>query len=154
MDFGNRTATPVILSPSGPGIAGNTFSLTCSATLTLYAFLRLIPLPTNVPPPTFEWFFGPQGDASLPSGVTPTATAIVWMIGRTYTSTLQFSPVLNESHAGNYTCRLGAGRLASSMVVSVEGMQHFRLLATRINAHCTSNSKLPSANSRDLYLYL
>ena len=35
---------------------------------------------------------------------------------------LQFIPVLNESHAGNYTCRLGAGRLVNTMVVSVDGM--------------------------------
>ena len=124
MDFGNRTGNPVTLSPSGPGIDGNTFSLTCSATLTLYRSKSIIQsLPSNVPSPTFEWFFGPDGNASLPSGVISMGTVL--MVGNTYTSTLQFSPVLNESHVGNYTCRLGAGRLASSMVVSVNGMQHF-----------------------------
>ena len=128
MDFGNRTVNPVTLTPSGPVIAGKIFSLTCSATLTLYRDVNVIhTLPTNVPSPTFEWLFGPDGNASLPSGVTPTAT--VWMIGNIYTSTLQFSPTLNESHAGNYTCRLGAGRLASSVVISVNGMQ----------SYCTSN---------------
>ena len=131
MDFGNRTVNPVTLTPSGPGIAGKTFSLTCSATLTLYRDVNDIQtLPTNVPSPTFEWFFGPDGNVSLPSGVTPTAT--FWMIGNTYTSTLQFSPTLNESHAGNYTCQLGAGRLASSTVVSVNGMQHYYNLLLHI----------------------
>ena len=114
--FGNYTVNPwpvTLRSPSGPVIAGNTFSLTCSATLT-----EPIPLPTNVPCPTFEWFYGPDGNASLPSGVTPTAN----FSGYTLTSTLQFTPVLNESHAGIYTCRLGAGRLANSTVVSVDSM--------------------------------
>ena len=111
MDF-DRSMT---LSPSGPGVVGNTFSLTCSARL-----ISPIPLPTNVPSPNFEWFFGPQGNASLPSGVTPTAT--VWMIGYIYTSTLQFSPTLNQSHAGMYTCRLGAGQMVISKEVPLDGM--------------------------------
>ena len=105
---------PVVLSPSGKSIAGKTFSLICSATL-----VSPIPLPSNVPSPSFEWFFGPHGDTSLPSGVTPTATLKNCF---TYSSTLQFSPTLNESHAGNYTCRLGAGRLANSVEISVDGM--------------------------------
>ena len=133
MDFGGRTVNPVTLTPSGPGIAGKTFSLTCSATLTLYRDVNVIqPLPTNVPSPTFEWFFGPDGNVSLPSGVTPMVT--VWMTGNTYTSTLQFFPTLNESHAGNYTCRLGVGRLASSMVVSVNGMLHILSKVTKCKA--------------------
>ena len=107
---------PVImtLSPSGPSIAGETVSLTCSATL-----VDPVPLPTNVPCPTFEWFFGPNSNASLPSGVNPRSN----VSGYTFTSTLQFSP-LNESHAGMYTCRIrtGAGRLANSTIISVDGM--------------------------------
>ena len=114
MNFGaDYRMNPVTLLPSGPSIAGNTFSLTCSATLN-----ESTPLLSNIPYPAFNWFFGPDGNASLPSGVTPTAT----ISGYTFTSTLQFSPALNESHAGIYTCRLGAGRLASSTYVSVDGM--------------------------------
>ena len=100
------------LSPSGPSIAGDTVLLMCSATL-----VDPIPLPTNVPCPTFEWFFGPNGNAPLPSGVTQRAN----FSGFTFTSTLQFS-ALNESHAGMYTCRIGAGSLANSVTISVDGM--------------------------------
>ena len=106
---------PIVLSLSGQSIAGKTFSLTCSATL-----ISPTPLPSNVPLPSFEWFFGPHGNTSLHSGVTPTATLKNCF---TYSSTLQFSPTLKESHAGNYTCRLGAGRrLANSIEISVDGM--------------------------------
>ena len=106
---------PIILSSSGPSIAGKIFSLRCSATL-----ISPTPLPSNVPSPTFEWFYGLHSNASLPSGVTPTATFKNYCF--TYSSTLMFFPTLNESHAGMYTCRLGAGRLASSTQISVEGM--------------------------------
>ena len=106
---------PVSLAPSGLGVAGNMFSLTCSATL-----VDPIPLPTNVSYPTFEWFYGPNGNASLPSGVIPTPT--VGNSSYTFTSTLQFSPTLNESHAGMYTCQLGAGQLINSTTVSVDGI--------------------------------
>ena len=112
VDF-DRFPNPVILTSSGPGIVGNTFSLTCSVRL-----ISPIPLPSNVPSPTFEWFYGPNVNASLPSGVTPTFN----FSGHTFTSTLQFSPVLNKSHAGMYTCRLGAGQLVNCTVVSVYGM--------------------------------
>ena len=87
---------PVTISPSGStGTAGETYSLTCSATL----HPRFIPFPSDVPSPTFEWFFGPN-NSSLPSGVTPMATVLSNV---TYTSTLQFSQ-LSQSHAGMYTC--------------------------------------------------
>lgn len=105
----------VTLHASGLGIAGSAFSLSCSATL-----IQPIPLPSNVPSPHFEWLFGPDGNPSLPIGVTPMTT--LWTTGNTYSSVLQFSPTLNESHAGMYTCRLGAGRLADSAIVSVDGM--------------------------------
>ena len=104
---------PIILSPSGKSIAGKIFSLKCSATL-----ISPVPFPSNVPSPTFEWFYGPHGNGSLPSSVTPTATLNYF----TYSSTLLFFPTLNESHAGNYTCRLGPGRLASSTEISVDSM--------------------------------
>ena len=100
------------LSPSGLSIAGDTVSLMCSATL-----VDPVPLPSNVPCPTFEWFFGPNSNASLPSSVNPRSN----VSGYTFTSILQFSP-LNESHAGMYTCRIGAGRLANSTIISVDGM--------------------------------
>ena len=105
---------PVTISPSGPGIVGNTFSLTCSAKL-----VEPVPLPPNVPSPNIEWFFGLNDSASLPSGVTPMETVL--KSGYVYSNTLQFSPTLNNSHAGMYTCRLGAGRLKSSILVSVDG---------------------------------
>jgi hypothetical protein len=103
----------ITLSPSGSRIiAGDTVSLMCSATL-----VDPIPLPTNVPYPVFEWFFGPNGSAPLPSGVTSRANVSDY----TFTSTLQFL-TLNESHSGMYTCRIGAGTLASSRFISVDGM--------------------------------
>ena len=114
VNFGiNHSDHQVILSASGPSITGNTFSLMCSAIL-----VDPHPLPSNVPPPTFEWFYGPHGNASLPPGATPRSNYIDY----TYTSTLQFSPVLYEYHAGMYTCRLGAGRLMNNIMVSVNGM--------------------------------
>ena len=84
---------PVTISPSGPGIVGNTFSLTCSAKL-----VEPVPLPPNVPSPNIEWFFGLNDSASLPSGVTPMETVL--KSGYVYSNTLQFSPTLNNSHAG------------------------------------------------------
>ena len=102
----------VTISHSGSATAGETYSLTCSAVL-----FRSIPLHSSVPTPNFQWFFDPNDDASLPSGLTPTATVLSNNI---YTSTLQFSP-LNQSHTGNYTCQLGAGRLVNSDMVTVNG---------------------------------
>ena len=84
----------------------------CSAKL-----IDPIPLPTNVSSPTFEWFFGPNGNASLPSGVIPMETVL--KSGYVYSSTLQFTPALSHSHIGMYTCRLGAGRLVNSTVVGM-----------------------------------
>ena len=99
----------VAISPAGSTTAGETYSLTCLATLAPSD----PPLPDpNIPSPIFEWFFGPNGNAPLPSGVTPTDTILS---SDTYTSTLHFSP-LNQSHTGNYTCRLGAVSLNSAMI--------------------------------------
>ena len=98
---------PVTITASGgsnTGIAGTSFSLVCSAT---------VETKTDTPTPNFDWFFGTNN--SLPSGATPVAT----VMGNTYTSTLQFSP-LQESHAGMYTCRLGSNaRLAVNAMVTV-----------------------------------
>ena len=103
----------VTITHSGSATAGETYSLTCSTVL-----IQPLPLPSSVPTPNFQWFCGPHGNASLPPGVTLMATALS---SSTYTSTLQFSP-LSQSHAGNYTCRLGAGRLVNSTLVTVNGI--------------------------------
>ena len=117
MDFGaDFRVPPVTISPSGStGTAGETYSLTCSTILNSDS----TPLPSEVPSPTFEWFFGPS-NSSLPSGVTsPMGTTFNSI--NTYTSTLQFSP-LSQSHAGMYTCQIGPGRLANHAMVTVNGM--------------------------------
>ena len=116
VDFGvNNSPEPVTISSSGSSIAGESYSLVCSATL-----VDPVPLPLNIPTPHFEWFFGPNGSTSLPSGVTPMATVLG--SGNTYTSTLQFPPLsLSESPAGLYTCQIGVGRLAKSVMVTVNG---------------------------------
>ena len=106
----------VTISPSGPSTAGETYSLTCSATL----HSNNPPSPESyiMPPPTFEWFFGPNGNDPLPSGLTPTATVLNSL---TYTSTLQFSPLSQSLHTGNYTCQLGAGSLVNNNALTVNG---------------------------------
>ena len=117
-DYITGSQRSVAIFPSGSTTAGETYSLTCSATLN--------PRPDNnpplpdptIPPPTFEWFYGPNGNDPLPSGLTPTETVLS---NRTYTSSLQFSP-LSQSHTGNYTCRLGAASLVNSAMVTVNGM--------------------------------
>ena len=117
MDFGfTHEINPVIISPSGFSTAGENYSLTCSATL-----FDPVPLPPNVPSPTFQRSF--NGSASLPSGVTAMATVMSSSnsTSQTYTSALQFSP-LNQSYKGNYTCQLGAGTLAANATLIVYGM--------------------------------
>ena len=93
--------------PNHARTAGDTsFILECSATVTPN------PLPSNVSPPKFEWFFGPT-NTSISSASDVTVS------GNTYTSTLRFSP-LHESHAGKYTCRLGGNsRLAANIMITV-----------------------------------
>ena len=110
----------VILSPSTGSTAttaGETgYSLTCSSTL-----IDPSSLPSNIPSPNFQWSF--NGSASLPSGVTAMPTVMSSnSTGETYSSTLQFSPLSQSLHTGMYTCRLGAGRLVNSAVVTVNGI--------------------------------
>ena len=108
----------VTISPSaGSTAAGVTYLLTCSATL----HSNNLPSPESyiTPSPTFEWFFGPNSNAPLPSGLTTTATVLN---NGTYTSTLQFSQLNQSLHTGNYTCRLGVGSLVNSAVVTVKGI--------------------------------
>jgi hypothetical protein len=88
---------------------GQIFSLICSVDI-----LNIEEL--GVSPPTFEWFFGPNANASLPSGV---AVSTVTNNGTTYTSMLFFTPP-KVSHTGTYTCRLrGNPRLKANTTVSV-----------------------------------
>ena len=104
------------ITPSGPTTAGETYSLTCSATLQS----KNPPLPDpNIPSPTFEWFFDPNSNAPLHYGLTATATVLN---SSTYTSTLQFSQLSRSLHTGNYTCQLGAGSLVNSAMVTVNGI--------------------------------
>ena len=105
----------MVISSYDSSTAGKTYSLICSATL--YPN-RNPPLPdSSIPSPTFEWFYGPDGNAPLPSGLTSETTMFN---SSTYTSKLAFSP-LYQSHTGNYTCRLGAGNLVNSNMLTVTG---------------------------------
>ena len=122
VDFGADPTVPPVPTPqsSGSTTAGETgYSLTCSTLL-----VTPLPLPSDIPTPTFQWFFGPDGNGSLPSGVTPSTTTSSMSNnpdGITYTSTLQFPRLSQRLHTGMYTCRIGAGRLASNAVVTVNG---------------------------------
>ena len=116
----------VAISPSGSTTAraGETYSLTCSATL----HSNNPPSPDSyiMPTPEFEWFYGPNGDALLPSGLTTPSTALN---SGTYTSTLQFSRLSQSLHTGMYTCRLGAGSLVNSAMITVNGKYLITLFA-------------------------
>ena len=85
----------LIISPSVPTIkcAGEIFSLVCSA--------DIYPLLINGSLSIFEWFFD---NTTVPSGVT--VSNVMKRGNTTYTSTLQFSPLL-IIHSGMYTCRIG-----------------------------------------------
>ena len=102
------------------------YSLMCSTIL-----VDPIPLPSDVPTPTFQWFFGPNGNGTLPSGVTPSMTSSSMSSnphGITYTSTLQFPPLYHSLHTGWYTCRIGAGILANSTFVTVNNKEQGRYI--------------------------
>ena len=111
MDFG-----PVSISPSDSNTAGKNYSLMCSASLITKG--SYVQQSQDIPSQPFEWFFGPSGNAPLPSGLTTTATNN----SITYTSTLQFFRLSQSLHTGNYTCHLGAGRLVNSAMVTVNGI--------------------------------
>ena len=132
----------VAITPSGSTTAGETYSLTCSATL----HSRNLPSPERyiVPPPTLEWFFGPNGNAPLPSGLTPTATVLN---SSTFTSTLQFTPLSQCLHTGNYTCRLGAGSLVNGAMVTVNGIA---IIACSYNIECCCTVTLNSISFQHL----
>ena len=109
------------ISSSGSETNGETYTLTCSATL-----IDPTPLPANVPAPNFHWYFGPTGDAPLPPDVTLWPTLSV--SSYTYISNLVFSPLV-QSHAGTYTCRLGAGNLVENVTI-MNGTTVFRFHQT------------------------
>ena len=103
-------AVTITRFPYAPWTSGGTGSLVCSATTSL---------PPNVFSPNFEWFFGPN-NGSLPSDVTFPLTT---NSGNIYTSTLQFSSLIQRQHQGQYTCRLGGNeRLANSDRIYVKGI--------------------------------
>ena len=108
----NINTITVSLTAPVTGFAGNCLSLICSSVISFF------------PPPRdmiFEWFFGPNGNSSLPTGViTPDVTNI----SSNYTSTLEFSPLL-PIHAGLYTCQFGGNqklRKNASVTVNLEGI--------------------------------
>ena len=122
VNFGFRyDIDPVTISPSTGSTATTAgqrhYSLTCSVTLFEPSHLDLT---SGVPSPNFQWSFD---GTSLPSGVTamPTVMNSSNSTSETYTSTLQFSP-LSQSHAGMYTCRVGAGSLMNRAMVTMDGM--------------------------------
>ena len=90
------------------------YSLICSATL-----FQPSRLPSDVPSPNFQWSL--TGRTSLPSGVIARVMRSSNSTSETYTSILQFPP-LSQCHIGNYTCRLGPGRLMNSAMVTVNGI--------------------------------
>ena len=121
MNFGFRfDIDHVTISPSTGSTATTAgqrdYSLTCSATL-----FEPSHLPSGVPSPNFQWSF--NGSTSLPSGVTAMTTVMSSSnsTSETYTSILQFPP-LSQCLIGNYTCRLGPGRLMNSAMVTVNGI--------------------------------
>ena len=123
VNFGYRfDVNHVTISPStGSTVTkvGQTgYSLNCSTIL-----FEPNHLPSDVPSPNFQWSFSGSTSTSLPSGVTamPTVISHSNSTSETYTSILQFPP-LSQCHIGNYTCRLGPGRLMNSAMVTVNGI--------------------------------
>ena len=111
---GIRGELSVVISPHGSSTAGEAYSLICSATL--YPNQNPSLPDPSIPSPTFEWFYDSDGNASLPLGLNPETT----FNRSSYISELEFSP-LHQFHAGNYTCRLGAGNLVNSIIFTVTG---------------------------------
>ena len=118
VNFGTAFNVPhVLTSSSGSNMEGEMYSLMCSSTLSSDS----VPLPNNVPMPTFVWSFGPSGDDPLPPGVTDHDMGTTSSDSIIFTSALQFSP-LSQCHIGRYTCRLGPAHLVTSIVVTVNGI--------------------------------
>ena len=99
---------PLNISEPITGIFGETITITCS--------VKFVPHPPPAVDVNFEWFF----DSTLPTDVTKSNKT---RKGNTYSSTLQFSPLLS-AHAGIYTCHFayvigGNKSLTASTTVSV-----------------------------------
>ena len=123
----NRSISPVmpfdLHDQSSPQANGTTtagevgYSVGCATIL-----VEPSPLPAAMPTPTFQWFFGPNGSDSLPSGLTPPTTFTVNDTNIiSYMSMLEFPQLSQRLHAGMYTCRIGAGRLSNTVTVDING---------------------------------
>ena len=130
VDFvGNRDRkyNPVDISLSGSSTnEGIGYSLTCSTLL-----VDPLVLPSDVPTPTLQWFSGPNGDGPLPVGLTHPITisnASSNSDGILYSSTLEFPRQSLPLYTGNYTCRLGAGRLANSAIATANREQGITMI--------------------------
>ena len=98
----------VSITPSGTNVAGETYSLECSATVT-----------GSTDQPTITWL---NSGAQIMSDATRMVSATTMNAGDGgYSSTLTFNP-LAASHAGTYTCRAMVGEAVQSetMEVTVE----------------------------------
>ena len=125
----------VSITAQSSGTSGKIFSISCSAEIVIKS---------DSPYPNFEWFFGPSNN-SLPSNV---AVLAVTRTGITYTSTLQFSPLL-QSHAGMYTCRLGGNeRLAEKTTVTVLACKLSFTASYRLQYNLICCSNHPSCGHR------
>ena len=102
MDIGNVSTTP---SGQVNKYVGENLTLECSVSISPY------PLPSSVPFPMFEWLFGPN-NATPPMGVQASE---VRNNSDIYVSTLEFFP-LQESHQGNYKCRVGNNTILTTSV--------------------------------------
>ena len=106
------------ISSSVPSDCTQPFSLVCSVEIND----RRASGAGSTPSPTFEWFFGPNGNTSLPSGLTTLLSSISSssVASTTYSSSLQFPRPPLRSHAGNYTCRVGGNsKLVANTWISV-----------------------------------
>ena len=119
VDIGNVT-----ISPSGP----NSTNKTIGQPFTMKCFVTIDPnpLPPNVPPPRFEWFFGLSMEPLTSDDFGMILSSTITRDGHVYASFLNISS-LHESHTGLYTCRLGGNeRLAASKMVLVTTVQKGR----------------------------
>ena len=97
----------VDITASGTGVAGETYNLTCTATVV-----------GTMATPSFLWV--DQGGAEVMSGAGITIDVDV---ASPASSILMFSP-LSTAHAGNYTCQVSVGGAteSASMVFAVRGI--------------------------------
>ena len=87
----------VSITPIGSPIAGEDYSLECSA---------------GGSKAIFEWFGPPDGRTAVIDSLT--------VISNSSMSQLRFRP-LKQSHSGTYSCHNISGHLSSSLVLNVTG---------------------------------